>query len=630
MDVYLPAHFLLLAAITFTLSFASVYVVMRVCRAKGWVAAVRQDRWHTQPVALYGGVGFIPPFLAVGVTYYLLAFGASVDLKTVDSIEGAAGQTLAALVGAGILFLVGILDDVWQLRPGSKLVAQLFIASLFVYFGGVFPVTGWHPIDLTLSYVWLVGVTNALNLLDNMDGLASGAAIISAVSVLFICLLGGDQAPSAVAIAGFLATAHFAFWLSNKRPAKIFMGDSGSLATGFMLASLTMPSAWNNHLFLEGYQQPYRGLLTLLLPAAILCLPILDTAFVTLTRLLNARKPHVGGCDHTSHRLVRLGLSQRRAVLVLHGLAVVGGVIALLTRTFPDQALPLLGVLGLGVALFGGYLSHVPTAEQLDAPKPGLMAKVTQGLLLRWNGPQMLLDVVLVVTCFWLAYLLRFDFTLEPFLKNAMLRALPLVVACSIFGMRLAGVYGRSWRHATTLELPAYGMGAFWAAALSLAAAALLARFGEGYSRSAFIIFGFLLFISVSLTRLGFSILDSLVRKTKASDLESSMPVLIYGAGRAGKFLLEEIHSNKQLEEYFVVGFIDDDPTLNGAKVSGMLVLQPEQWLERKAELCLAGGVLEVWISSELVPNEKALNFASKLGAEIIVKRQIWSIQPVA
>ena len=176
--------------------------------------------------------------------------------------------------------------------------------------------TGSYLVDVTVSLFWFIGITNALNLLDNMDGLAGGVGAIAASFMGVNFLLAGDVGMAGVAFA--FAGALVGFLVHKYPPARIFMGDSGSLFTGLVLAGLALSPA-------PGLSRSLFAIVVV--PAIVLAVPILDTTFVTVTRLLEGRAISEGGKDHTSHGLVALGISEERVVWLVWGLAAGGGLI---------------------------------------------------------------------------------------------------------------------------------------------------------------------------------------------------------------------------------------------------------------------------------------------------------------
>jgi UDP-GlcNAc:undecaprenyl-phosphate GlcNAc-1-phosphate transferase len=198
-------------------------------------------------------------------------------------------------------------------------------------------------LDLPLTVLWIVGLSNAINLLDNMDGLSAGATAIAAVFFFAIAALNGQVLVGAMALA--LAGACAGFLRYNFNPATVFMGDTGTLFLGFLLAVIGLklkasgPAWWS-----------------FILVVVVLALPIFDTGLVTAYRLRKRLALAQGGKDHTSHRLVKLGLPQRRAVLVLYGAAVCAGMVALALARGGIDVGALLALPALAVVVGAGYL----------------------------------------------------------------------------------------------------------------------------------------------------------------------------------------------------------------------------------------------------------------------------------
>ena len=225
-----------------------------------------------------------------------------------------------AVPGAAVAMLVlGVLDDRLQLSPLAKLVSALVVGALtvFVITASLGPSLPW-PVTL-LTVVWFGGVVHALNLLDNMDGLAGGVALISTLFLawLFAPTLGPFVVMYLVAVAGSLVG--FLYW--NRKPARLFMGDSGSLFVGGTLAASTLVP------LIDPGLDFYRSAILVLL---VLSVPLFDTGFVLVLRRLAGREATRGGTDHVSHRLVSLGFSERSAVLIHLLLGMAGGIIALM------------------------------------------------------------------------------------------------------------------------------------------------------------------------------------------------------------------------------------------------------------------------------------------------------------
>jgi UDP-GlcNAc:undecaprenyl-phosphate GlcNAc-1-phosphate transferase len=307
-----PAAF---GSIAFIASLIGTYLARAVARRFGFVAKPKAERWHRTPTALGGGwgilIGFAPLLLFEHSLHWLL-------------------------LGGVAMFTLGFVDDLVQLKPLAKLAGQATIATLTVVSGHTMQWTSNELINRGVGFFWIVGITNAINLLDNMDGLAAGVACVAALFQAIFFQLESRVAAASGSLA--LAGALLGFLIFNWNPASIFMGDCGALFVGYTLATLAI----------ETSREHTGGLLsTLATPLLVMLVPIFDTTFVTLARLLKGQPVSRGGRDHTSHRLVASGLSEPKAVGVLIGLGLLGGAVATLGRLGLDAAV------GLGAALVG-------------------------------------------------------------------------------------------------------------------------------------------------------------------------------------------------------------------------------------------------------------------------------------
>ena len=307
-------------------------------RRGGWVAIPEDEKWHDTPTTILGGIAiFLGGAVALVVSGGVSAFPAPVW----------GGAVL--LVGAGLI------DDLWGLGPVAKLTAQSGSAALVLSAGFLLapgaPIWGAAPLTL----VWLLGLPNAVNLLDAMDGVA---ASVTALTAGFLGLVAGLQGLGALATAAaVLAGATAGFLVYNVAPASIFMGDCGSLLLGYMLAVLGL-----------GVQETGGMARSVLVPVLILAVPLLDTAFVSITRSLRGQSVTNGGTDHTMHRLVRLGWSERQVPLLLCGGGLLGGGIGLLGQVGPDPLFYVLALGAVGIAVGVGVLLVQRTAPESAAP----------------------------------------------------------------------------------------------------------------------------------------------------------------------------------------------------------------------------------------------------------------------
>lgn len=293
-------------------------------------APPRADRWHVAPTPSSGGLAI---FLSCAVAYWLAG----------------AGLYPRIALAAAALCVFGLLDDRLQLRPALKLAAQ-FAAAAFVVLGGVVcPVTPWHWVNVALSLFWILMITNAFNLIDNMDGLCAGVVIVICMFRFWVLLADGYTADAEMC--GVMAAAFFGFLLFNYHPAQIFMGDCGSLPVGFAMGALTLASpAPHPRLLLAGF----------FYPALTFTYPIFDTALVSVLRKLAGRPISVGGRDHSSHRLASLGFDQTGVVWILWTFTAFGSSLGLMIRWMPGALVMAVAVMTGLLTLFGLFLATLP------------------------------------------------------------------------------------------------------------------------------------------------------------------------------------------------------------------------------------------------------------------------------
>jgi UDP-GlcNAc:undecaprenyl-phosphate GlcNAc-1-phosphate transferase len=249
-----------------------------------------------------------------GLAIYLAVVAAAVVLGEYRNFS----QFGSILVGATGISFMGLIDDRWGLRPLVKMTGQI-LAALLLYASGIFVGTFHNPVlNLVTTVLWVGYITNAINLLDNMDGLAGGIAAIAAAHFALMCFLSGQYLVGALSVAVLGACLGFLFY--NLNPASIIMGDSGALFLGFTLAALGIKLRFPDNV----------TFVTWMVPVLVMGLPIFDTALVTVSRLRRRLNPlTTPGQDHVSHRLVAAGMTPREAVLTLYVVSLVLGLVAI-------------------------------------------------------------------------------------------------------------------------------------------------------------------------------------------------------------------------------------------------------------------------------------------------------------
>jgi UDP-GlcNAc:undecaprenyl-phosphate GlcNAc-1-phosphate transferase len=527
-------------------SLLTIWALLRTPAARHVVAAPRADRWHTRSTPLLGGSGFIAGLLvAAGIALAAGLIPASRELGGI-------------LAGCAILFVAGLLDDVFHLTPLAKIGAQLGAAAVVLVSGVRVEIISNGVIATALGVVWLVGMTNAFNLLDNMDGLA---ATLAAISCALFAIDAFTVHPShliAVLALGlcFACLGFLPYNLRLRGPAAVFMGDSGSQLLGFALASFGLASSWT----VAG-----STVATLLLPILVLAVPILDTTLVTVVRLLEGRPVTQGGRDHTSHRLVYQGLSDKRAVVLLCVVSAALGLTSLAYKVLDDTRVTLVGVLITFAFLlqFGSYLADVNHSQESDSA-PSFVASL---LVHRRRFVEVLVDFALITASFTLAFIIRMEGTGSPDQRHVFDLALPVLLVARYFAFIAFGLYRSVWRYAGARD----AVSIFSAALVSEAVAFLIVWATvpwEGFPRGTFLIDLLLCAMLVGAARFSErGVTHVLSRFVGRGDQRRE---LIVGAGRSGRSLLREL---RETPNERVVAFVDDDPQLQRKRIQGVPVV---------------------------------------------------------
>jgi len=407
-------------------------------------------------------------------------------------------------------------------------------------------------------------------------------------------LLGDGNGQIAEAmLPALLGGAALGFLAFNFSPASIFMGDCGSMFIGFFLASAALVNVSGGR---------SRSLLPVLaVPILVLFIPIFDTTFVTILRKLSGRAASQGGRDHTSHRLVALGTSERHAVWMLYGLAALSGVLALLVqRVKLDVSLAAIAGFTVLLTLLGVYLAGVKvydeTEEALAVRDKSLYAFLID-LSYKRRIFEVLLDVVLILLAYWAAYAVKFGALSGSGAWKLFFRTLPVLVFFKMGAFLVMGVYRGIWRYTSLDDLIVFAKAVVLSSVLSVMAVLFAFRF-EGFSRTVFLIDGILMFMFLAGSRMAFRLFRQVIPISRSAE---GSKVLIYGAGDAGELLLRELLNNRALK-YSPVGFVDDDPGKTGKLIHGLKVYSGNGDL---AAVCQHHEVDEVLISSSRMPEER-------------------------
>ncbi|MBR2525816.1 undecaprenyl/decaprenyl-phosphate alpha-N-acetylglucosaminyl 1-phosphate transferase [bacterium] len=287
-------------------------MVIAYSKKEGLVDIPNERKIHKKPVSRLGGVAI---WSSTMLTFFLLVLLSYYPYGSLLS---------GILLGGSLMFLLGLIDDVYNLNAKFKLFIQVAIVTI-VYllgvkidtiinpFGGVFHL-GWLSYPITL--LWIVGICNAVNFIDGVDGLAGSVITVNSITLAIVAVSMTPSNSISALIAFILAGSMLAFLAYNFNPAKIFMGDSGALFAGFLLASLSVTGVMKT------------ATLAIFLPFVVLAVPIIDITFSSLRRILKGTSPFVADAEHIHHKLLKAGFSQNKTVAILTLVAIVGGAIA--------------------------------------------------------------------------------------------------------------------------------------------------------------------------------------------------------------------------------------------------------------------------------------------------------------
>jgi UDP-GlcNAc:undecaprenyl-phosphate GlcNAc-1-phosphate transferase len=405
---------------------------------RGWVVMPRKDRWSSRVVAQFGGIPILLAFVVATLCFAESRFAFSI---------------VALTLAMGVL---GLIDDLRGLTPLMKLLVQAGIAAAAIAAGAIVPLTAHYAINVAFSLVWIVGITNAVNLMDNMDGLAAGVSVVSLVTMLFLFHGNGSLTLALLAMSGAL----LGFLAFNFHPAKIFMGDVGSLAIGFFLAVAS------THLS----QYTFARSAAVFVPLLILFTPVFDTTLVSVTRRLSGRAISHGSKDHLSHRMVFLGLSERQSVLMIYGIAATAGLLAyFLQRPYRGLSVLALAVFFVVAVCFWTYLATVRLPKDWLSAVRARNVRAAAKLII--TARSIFSDLAISTLGF------LFAFTLSPvhlggrFGSRAFIVSLAGAVLFVTF-LAIFGAYRRDWKPSRIWDLLPVVIG-FVAAAVVFVAMAL-------------------------------------------------------------------------------------------------------------------------------------------------------------
>jgi len=536
-----------------------------------FLARPTPERWHKKATPILGGVGMYLGFLA-GVTAYLL-IGKFTPAFSPKGIFPVTFPLIVLFFSATAMLVVGLIDDIVNIRPYTKLLWQIIVAVLVVSLGIRIEIINNQFLSYSLTILWFIGITNAINLLDNMDGLAGGIVLISLISFAALASVNGNVPVMMVSI--ILLCSVFGFLCFNVNPAKIFMGDAGSMFLGHLVAALALLGTW---------ESASSVMATLMVPVLILSVPIFDTMLVSINRTLSGKKVTDGGKDHSSHRLVALGLSERSAVAVLLGIAALLSLVAGASLQFDSYYVLLLSVIAMvSFIVFGTYLSDLKVYQEVDSFQSLKRLEdfpvLNTFIFYKKQIFEVLVDCSFIFISFVLAFLIRFDGSLDESAQALLFQSIPFVMLTKLCVMALLNPYGTDWRYIGAHELLRLVRASLMGSGLAFVAIYVLGDM-QSFVPSILIIDAMLSLLLLSGYRFFVRAFDeflfSFARKQKN--------LLIFGARGAGEAFVRNLKLTRS-SRYHPVGFVDPDASLKGKRIAGIRVLGTPEDLPRLLSL---------------------------------------------
>ncbi len=534
-----------MAIIALPAASAAIWLLLRTPLAKRIVAVPSSERWHETPTPSLGGIGIFIGFSA--------GLWAAIAAGAFTADEAFVGIYAAVAV----VFAAGLADDLYGLPPLAKLFAQGIACAIVLSTGTHVQLVHNQVIGDAIAVLWLIGVANAFNLLDNMDGLAASlAAIAFGFFAVDAVTVHPDDAALAFALAGALACVGFLPFNLRRGGALVFMGDSGSQTLGFALAALGLTASWR----VAG-----TTVATLILPILVLAVPILDTTLVTVARLLDGRPIYQGGRDHTSHRLVRFGLSERHAVALLALISLCIGGSSLAYTVLDNYRYTIPGVV-LTFALLVQFASFLADVDRRPLPLGEPLA-LSEVFAVHWRRlVEVAVDFFLITASFMAAYVIEFGWpgtTTQRFIRDL---TLPVILTARYLAFIPFGLYRSVWRFAGARDAAAAAAAVIVSEAAALCFMVLTQNMRD-FKPSFFVVDALICMIAIAGSRLAER---TIVTGSRTVRDRSARRTLIVGAGRSGRSTMREL---RETVGERVVGFVDDNKHLHRRSVHGVRVL---------------------------------------------------------
>ncbi len=498
------------------------------------VSKAQNDRWSIEKKPLLGGIAFWFIFIVCSLLFLNLS-----------------REILFLLVCSTMIFLLGLIDEIFHLNPHIKLVVQVICASLIIKAGYIANLGGLPFVASLITIIWIVGLTNSFNLLDNMDGLAGG--IVAIVSFIFCIIFLKSQLYNMALMSVILGGSALGFLVFNFYPSKIFMGDSGSLFLGFLTSIFAI----------EATRLPSSPHVAgIIVPLLILAVPLFDTFFVMVTRFLRGIPLMQGGRDHISHHLMTLGLTQRSTALTLYGIVALCGFLALMR----DHFSPLVTfAITCSFAVVFYYMGSF------------LFQRVQESFLKKTHNKNSVslrrvveigCDLILVSCSFYVVFYLHYEGVLTEKQSSFLYHFFPWVIAVRLLFFIFIGLYEGIWRYMgfnDVFSILKGGLGGTLALLFIY-----YIRYKSFHSSVSAVIFFFefvLTFFLIAGSRCGWRILW----KAIGSLQKAKVRTLIIGTEFQAMMALENLRQLKN--NIHVLGFLSPDETKKGVRIQGYPVV---------------------------------------------------------
>ncbi len=542
--------------------------VIRLAKLVGAIDYPNERKVHKYPIPRFGGIAIYMSFI---ISLYIFSYIDAVNIYITK-------KTVLMLLGsATIVLLLGIWDDIKELKPGKKFIWQC-IAATIVYLAGfkISSVTSFSGdllylgiLDYPITLLWIVGITNAFNLIDGLDGLASGVATIAGITIFSISIVK-DDIVSAILVLAFVGSL-VGFMRYNFYNAKIFLGDSGSLLIGFTLAIFSILSKTKSS-----------TAFSVIFPLLVLGLPIMDTMLSMVRRFMSSLKPNKSypirklglksifypDKKHIHHQLMNFGFSQRKVVIILYIVSVIFGIGAF-TITMVNTVIAVPILMGIAVIIFIGITQL--GYKEMAILRNGTFLPIFERPLVKNTSFQFLLDFFSIMFAFISSiYLSTFLGTQQDFEKYSSFLNYIIISSVQILILSTGGIY--------KLTLKQFALGDV----LKIVKLVIISVFASWFLFS--IIYQSPFYFPVTMYILDFYILSTLIiggrllfkilhYYANMNKHDGKINVLIYGLPHpSGVNILECFLTNGNLD-YKPIGILDDDPYLEGKRINGYRIL---------------------------------------------------------